>query len=246
MEQPYATTLRASGQLPFEVRGPRGPSHSLLRLAGIVGLIGAILVAAADIVLLSVPGGNYGSGSFAYLAAVPSGRLILGHFMGVLALPLEIIGFWQLAQGLAPGGKRASLIFLLVSAYSVVLGAVYHAALAPIAAVVQAQQAASEANTALTALIDTLSGYARPFSSITGAGVLVISIIFAWRVGFGRSHYPRWMALVNPLTLTIAVIALGRALPALGDVLLPAAFSIANAVLFALSTAWVWTLRARG
>lgn len=56
-------------------------------------------------------------------------------------------------------------------------------------------------------------------------------------VAQGRTHYPRWMAIPNPIVVNLAVIAIYFALPVVGNVLLPAAFSVANFVLFTLSTA---------
>jgi hypothetical protein len=89
-----------------------------------------------------------------------------------------------------------------------------------------------------------MAGYARPFATLTGIGVLLISAIFAWAVGFGKTRCPRWLALANPLTLLVLIVALGRSLPSLGDLLLPAAFSVANAIFFTLSTLYARPERA--
>ena len=67
--------------------------------------------------------------------------------------------------------------------------------------------------------------------------VLVLSIIFVALVVRGRSHYPRWMALLNPILLIIASFVIYAIAPAIGKYLMPIALNVAFFILFSASIA---------
>jgi hypothetical protein len=70
---------------------------------------------------------------------------------------------------------------------------------------------------------------------VTRLAVLFFSAIFIWLVLSGRSHYPRWMALFNPILLILASFAIWAVAPPIGVYLMPIALNVAFAVLFLLS-----------
>src|SRR5437763_1770549 len=74
---------------------------SELRRAGIVAIVAAAAAVYADLMLQYTPNAAHlGSRDYLYLLDVPARRLLIGHFAGVVAVLLEIAGFWQIAQGL--------------------------------------------------------------------------------------------------------------------------------------------------
>jgi len=173
-------------------------------------------------------------------------RLLLGHMLGVLALPFEIAGLWLVSRMIAHGARKTGLAFLFAGGYSVIMGTVYHAALAPIAVLVQASETAPSATAqTIAALIPETANYARSLANLMNYGVVFISLAFAWAVGFRRTLYPRWMAIFNPLVIFIGVMVMGTILPVAGLCILPAAFSITNTIFFTLSTILVWNAKFR-
>jgi len=93
---------------------------TLLRRAGIVGIVTGVALSIADISLLYSPAGGYESD--AMLLTIPMWRLLLGHYLGVLMLPFYLIAVWHLYEGLKPGGAWfAMLIFLTPNLVSTLL-----------------------------------------------------------------------------------------------------------------------------
>ena len=67
--------------------------------------------------------------------------------------------------------------------------------------------------------------------------IVVASILFSWLVYSGNTAFPVWMAVANPVTLTIAWLVLKRFLPQfVRDGTEGAGFNIAFLVFFACTT----------
>src|SRR5436305_1526762 len=75
-----------------------------IRAAGIVGILAALAATLADISLQYSPTGQYGT-QLEFLH-ISMWRLLLGHYLGIFAIPLLAVGYWQIAQALKPAGKR--------------------------------------------------------------------------------------------------------------------------------------------
>jgi hypothetical protein len=63
----------------------------------------------------------------------------------------------------------------------------------------------------------------------------VVSIIYIWLAASGRSCYPRWMALFNPILLLLFSFAIWLISPMLGKYMMPIALNIAFFIFFSLS-----------
>ncbi len=69
-------------------------------------------------------------------------------------------------------------------------------------------------------------------------GVIIASIWYAAAVASGRTLFPKWMALANPVVTTIAWLVLRRILPRkIADYAEGAGFNIAYMIFFTLTTA---------
>ena len=212
-----------------------GKQRRFLRLTGVVSIVVAAFMVAADELLQYLPQGYASLLPWRELAAW---RLLSGNALGVLAIPLSAIGYWQVCQALKLSGiKRASLMFWLI-AYGAALGAAGHAGI--VAFIVLLQQGAS-----LTRAFDYLQAYvAVPF----GAFLLSYIILSAWYCMVVLSKatlYPRWMAVLNPflLSIVVALLNVSNILPALSNILSPAWLSLPHLVFFTLSTLVLWNPR---
>ena len=65
--------------------------------------------------------------------------------------------------------------------------------------------------------------------------VLILSVIFVWLTMTGRSHYPKWMAILNPIILIILSFVIYVITPALGKYLMPIALNVAFTIFFVAS-----------
>jgi hypothetical protein len=71
--------------------------------------------------------------------------------------------------------------------------------------------------------------------------ILIASILFSSQVASGQTAFPRWMAAVNPVTMTLVWLLLKRALPQfVRDWTEGAGFNIAYLAFFACTTVTLW------
>ncbi|HEV7672150.1 MAG TPA: DUF6796 family protein [Thermoanaerobaculia bacterium] len=211
-----------------------------LRLAGLLGTSAAAAAALADLALqYTGNAAHLGSKEYLYLLDVPPSRLLIGHFVGVAAILLEIVGFWLVAQGLAPAGERKARAFFLISATAYGVGAAFHAMFAVIGLALREVRADGNEE-----LLGRIARAVRPvhegLGTVTLLGIVALSILFSvivWRRG---TLFPRWMAFLSPLPMIVGLAVVSRLVPALRLYLLPCGINLCNLVFFALATSRLW------
>jgi len=73
--------------------------------------------------------------------------------------------------------------------------------------------------------------------------IFVASLLYSILVASGDTAFPIWMAAINPVTLTIAWLAIKRILPAfIRDWTEGAGFNIAFLAFFACTTLTLWNI----
>lgn len=223
-----------------------------LRTTGFLALLGALLYATGDVLLLAGKASleNYPRlKPFARLlsdaekmVALPPTRLIWGALLGVFATPLMLAGFWQVYRGLDGAGETLTLVTVLLFTAASVIGAFVHGTFYYMGEYVQALNKVEEGSQPVIA--DMISRH-RKVLIISYAPVLILilaaSILFSVLVASGRTAFPVWMAAVNPVTMTIAWLVLKRLLPQfVRDWTEGAGFNIAYLIFFACTTLTLW------
>ena len=223
-----------------------------LRITGLLALLGALLYAIGDVLLLAskISLENYPRlKPFAKLLSdaekmvvLPPNRMIWGALLGVFATPLVMAGYWQVYQGLNGANEALTLITGLLFAVSSVIGAFVHGTFYYMGEYIQALNKVEDSS---QPVIAEMIGRHRKVLIITYAPViifiLIASILFSILVASGRTAFPIWMAAVNPVTLTIAWLVLKRVLPQfVRDWTEGAGFNIAFLAFFACTTITLW------
>lgn len=209
-----------------------------LKTFGVIGILAAAAAVFADLALQYTPvAAHLGSREYVFLLDVSRRNLLLGHYLGVVAVLGEICGFWFVAQGLKPAGRRPSSIFFAIGAVAFGVGAAFHAMFAPIGLALR-----SAADAGLSpAFAAKMAAAVRPahegLGTITLLGILLLSLLFSFLVALRTTAFPRWMALCSPLPVVLLFGALTRLMPSLRLVFFPAGLNIANFVLFMLAFA---------
>jgi hypothetical protein len=202
-----------------------------LTIAGVLGLLAAILVGSGEFLLHFDALGRFAEGgAYEFMRGINAERTTIGHFLGVLSAPLYIIGFWHLMKMLEPANALASRIAFAIVSYGIIVGAVWIGSRAGISTIVN--------STSILNPMSFISLYELRYENllqVTRLAVLIFSVIFIWLVLTGRSHYPRWMALLNPILLILASFAIWMVAPAVGVYLMPIALNVAFALLFLFS-----------
>ena len=223
-----------------------------LRITGLLAFIGAFLYAIGDVLLLAskISLDNYPRlKPFAKLLSdaermvvLPPNRMIWGALIGVFATPLVLAGFWQVYQGLNGANATLTLVTGFLFATASVIGAFVHGTFYYMGEYVQALNKVQDDSQPVIA--DMIARH-RKVLIITYAPVLILiltaSILFSVLVASGKTAFPVWMAAINPVTMTIAWLAIKRVLPQfVRDWTEGAGFNIAFLVFFAFTTITLW------
>jgi hypothetical protein len=223
-----------------------------LRTAGVLALAGAFLYAIGDVLLLAskVKLDDYPKlKPFATLLSdtekmvvLPLNRLVWGALIGVFATPLILIGYWQVYQGLGGAGTAGALATVGLFGTASVIGAFVHGTFYYMGEYVHALNNVQDDSQAVVA--DMIARH-RKVLIATYAPVLlfivIASILFSVLVASGKTLFPMWMAVVNPVTMTIAWLLIKRVLPQfVRDWTEGAGFNIAFLAFFACTTITLW------
>lgn len=225
---------------------------SAIQLTGFLAIIGAILYAVGDVLLLAGkiniddypklrPFQKLLSDAEKMVAFSPE-KMMWGALLGVFSTPLILAGFWQIYQGLAGANETLRLMTGILFSIAGVIGAFVHGTFFYMGEYVKALNSVNEDSQQVIA--DMITRH-RKLLIVTYAPLLILaiiaSILFPVMVGTGATHFPTWMAAVNPVTLTIAWMLVKRALPQfVRDATEGAGFNIAYLIFFLCTTFTLW------
>jgi hypothetical protein len=211
--------------------------RKLLIVTGIAATLGALVVGIGEFMFQFSPRGGYEGSDYRYFLDVSHSRLSWGHFIGVLAAPLYLIGYWHIAQILRPVGRWLAASVFGLGAYAFIIGNVWLGGRVNLALTVKARELApTDTQTLFSDLLQDLSAHNEPLIAIVRVLVLIISVLMIYGILTGRSAYPRWLIIFTPIVILIQIFALYALLPNVGVYLLPAAMNIAHFIFFAFST----------
>jgi hypothetical protein len=223
-----------------------------LRITGLLALLGALLYAIGDVLLLAskISLDHYPKlKPFAKLLSdaekmvvLPPTRMIWGALLGVFATPLVMSGFWQVYQGLEGANQTLTLVTALLFAIASVIGAFVHGTFYYLGEYVQALNQVEDSS---QGVIAEMIARHRKVLIISYAPVLILilvaSILFSILVASGRTAFPLWISAVNPVTMTLTWLAIKRFLPQfVRDWTEGAGFNIAFLLFFACTTLTLW------
>jgi len=204
-----------------------------IKVGCVIAIIASLAGAAADILLLYHPAGGYEKSNYDFLVHISDTRLLAGSYLGILAIPLEILGLFHIYRALEPAGKIYAGAIVFLSVYIIFPGVAYHATVAFTATLVKLQPALTEELFAEKfSFIKTLF---EPLGAILFIGFAAVSLMFSYLVAFRQTHFKIWMALCNPLAFYMVFVALYLFVPVVGNFLIPAGFNLAFFFFFACS-----------
>ena len=202
---------------------------STVVVTGVIGLVGALLTGAGEFILHFDSLARFAT-EYEFFIGISDQRSTVGHFVAVLAAPLYLIGCWHIQLMLQPASARWSLIAFCIAAYGFAVGAVWIGSRASISALTNAPVSPDLAH-----LIGLYDFRYETLLQIIRVAVLALSVIYVWLTLTGRSHYPRWMALLNPILLIVASFLVYAVSPAIGKYLMPIALNVAFFIFFSAS-----------
>jgi len=189
-----------------------------------VALVAAVAASAGDLGLLWVSLAEDGRLGIAH---PPHGTLAAGHHLGVIGIPFYALGYRHLAGGIGTAHPRAARAVWLLGIVGSVLGAVVHGMTGVLIATQRSRGATAPAE-----VFTVAAGLVLPIAGAVAVAMLAGSIVFAVSVFGGRTHFPRWMALCNPLAATIALALATAPFPRVAAFVAPAAPNLAHVIVF--------------
>jgi hypothetical protein len=209
-------------------------------ITGLIGLLASVLVGVGEFLLHFDTLARY-HGGYDFFEAVTESHATQGHFIAVLAAPLYLFGVWHIYKMLQPASRFWSGVAFFVMSYGFIVGAIWIGSRSSAAALVAAQVSGlfTCQITCLTPTItDLLISYDLRYESLLAViriTALVFSIIYSSLIMTGRTAYPRWMALFNPIVLIITNFLIFYLAPEIGKYLMPIALNVSFFIIFAIS-----------
>jgi len=201
-----------------------------LKLTGILGLIGAVMVGIGEF-LLHYNAGGYNGSNYSFFVSIADNRLIIGHFLAVFFVSFYIAGYWHFYLAIKKGSQALALGILVLGVFAFVIGGMWISSrgmLGFIAKSVAAGEASSTLLDKYTLLMETLVQVLRLI-------VLAISVLFVTAILKGKTLYPRWMAWFNPVLVLAVVFLTFFALPSVGNYIAPTAMNVTHIIVFTAS-----------
>ena len=160
----------------------------------------------------------------------------IGHFIAVSSIPLYLVGFWHIYKMLEPAGGFLPAVVCLIGVYGIIMGSIWIGSRALIASIVQLQANGDGATEAATStLITHYKFYNESLLQVIRVTTMLMSLGFIYLVNGGQTHYPRWMLVLNPFFLLLAVFLTYKIVPAIGKYILPMAMNVSYGIFFIIS-----------
>ncbi|MFT4925896.1 MAG: hypothetical protein ACI8WB_001991 [Phenylobacterium sp.] len=216
--------------------------HPYLIVTGLAGLAAALLVGVGEFLLHFDPLARFSESPYAFMLAADDQRQSIGHFFASFGAPLYVLGCAHIYLMLKPANQKLALITALVAAYGFIIGAQWISSRASIGAIIHLQQQGM----ALDNLVELYQFRYENLLSVIRVTTLSLSVVFIALALSGRSHYQKWHALFNPITLLLACFALFVLYQDLGKYLMPIALNVAFGVFYLLSTIQAYKITQSG
>ena len=209
-----------------------------LVITALAGLVAAILVGLGEYLLHYDELARFTIGGKEYMRDIPMERATLGHFLGVFGATLYPVGCYHIYLMLQPANGRAAFFAFLIASFGFMVGVVWIGSRASIAALIQMPESAE-----VTLLIELYDLRYETLLIVIRITTLILSVIIVWLSVTGRSHYPKWIAIFNPILLIVANFILFLLVPSVGKHSMPIALNVAFFIFFVLSLLCAFRVR---
>lgn len=218
------------------------PSRTIILLMGILATLGGLLGVAADYYSVVSPHAGSMEGAFAVglsdviriMAAKPPSEVLIGSYLGQYFIPLHGLAFFLIYLALRPASPIWAGLAVGMSFYILIIGTSVHASLVYVAAIGRVD------DPAITETVAPFFDFAA-YSMIVG--ILFVTTTFAALILTGKTKFPRWVALVSPLSYmmiaSLFVAMLGDRFEMLRAFLTATSFNLPFAVFSAITTVFL-------
>jgi hypothetical protein len=212
-------------------------------ILGLVGIFSVFVTIISDLILLGRPDTAY---SFFKLgtesmAGIAQWRITFGTFIGVFMLPFQIAGLISVYHGLKPSGRLLPALVILADAHALIMGVAFHASYAFIASGWKLFYTTGSGNLNMSDIMQKFDFYWKLIIIIMLVELVFSSILFVLLVMSGKTMYPKWMAILNPLCVMLFMFMAIPPIPApVGGFVGPTTLNTATMIFFIISTTVIY------
>jgi hypothetical protein len=214
----------------------------LLRLAGILAILGGFINGISDYLLQGGLIGRAAVNTYEHLPNAPFDLVFLGSIIGNAALPFWLLGFWPLYHALKPAGPWLSIPPVFILGYFYALCPGYHGSYALYAAGFQAHQQMSQSEVMIT-LIEQLHAYHEVILIPIGITCIIGSIWLIIAILSKRTYFPLWVVLFTPIIVPITQPWIEMLPSPYGGFIRPAWGTTIMTLLFIIATKLIWNAK---
>lgn len=204
--------------------------HYTLIVTGLAGILAATLVGIGEYMLHYDAQGRFSASGYDFMLGIGDDRSTVGHFFGVLGATLYPVGCYHIYMMLKPANKKWAFFAFLIGSFGFIVGTVWIGSRASVSALIQ-----MPSSDMLDHLITLYQTRYETLLQITRLTTLFLSGVIIWLAIGGRSYYPRWIAIFNPMLLIIANFMIFTIAPTVGKHTMPIALNVAFFIFFLLS-----------
>ena len=209
------------------------------RLAGLAGLVGALLFFAGDMLFY----GHFGAGASFHdgmqrvVRDASMARLFTGGLLGPVAACLCIIGFWHVGQNITPRSPLLGKLVFYILAAMMVVGSAVHALWVPRGLATKYEE---PLRAYLPDLFVALRRYWEVAYDLAAVPAYIGAVLLLFAVLFGRSVYPRWTVVANFGLLSLLEPLASQVPAPLGAILVGGFTNLSIAIFFLVSVLSTW------
>lgn len=206
-----------------------------LKMLGMVGVMAALIGCIGDLLLLYAPDGGYEKMDYQFFDRISDWRLQLGHYLGVLFIPFELLGFLLVYYALRPAKSKLVLPIIASTVYVMIIGVAYHGMVGLGGMVMHYQAQVQSDPASFTAFFDNFKLFFEPLGFVLFLVFLFISLGLFYIIRYDNTLYPRWVAFFNPLFTYIVIVLIYLLFPGIGSALMVTGFNLSILVLLLVS-----------
>ncbi len=202
---------------------------------GVLGIIASIGVGYGEFLLHFVKNGlGYDSNNFQFFNHIPLSRLTEGHFIAILFTPLYIAGYYHFYLIFKKNNAFYAYAIFVLGIIAFMVGGMWISSRAELGYLVHLISE-NPKDLALQSLLNIYKIHSEILVKGLRIIILIISVCFSIPILKGKTLYPKFMALLNPLFLLLLIFLTYKIVPKVGNYIGPIAMNVAHFILFFFS-----------
>ena len=218
--------------------GKKASKSDIIRVLSLLGMLSVLITIISDFILIGKPSTAYSFLKYGTESMwdIEPWRITAGAFIGVVALPFQLLGLIPVYFALKPAGKVLPIMAVIMNAHTLLIGVAFHISYAYIGSGWIIYHKNELTNQITTEIVSKFASYWWILAVIMVVELLLSSVIYTIVVLKGKTLFPKWMAIFNPLCIVLYTFPLVFILPApIGGYIAPAYLNLSTLLFFIIT-----------